>query len=316
MTDPIDTARVLVAGEALVDEVLAPDGSRVEAAPGGGPLNIAVTLARLGVPTDLLTSFGSDGYGERVAAHLERSGVRLYPGSRGRTRTSVARARLDHRHQATYDFDLHWDPPAAVPAPGCAAVHVGSLGTVVAPGAARVHELVRRANHEAIVVSYDPNVRPAVLDAVVDPWAAVRDLAAAATLVKLSDEDAAYLRPGSSEDAVLDELLRGDRTRLAVLTRGQHGLRLATREHRVVVPAVPVDVVDTVGAGDACMGGLLAALFLGGRLDEASLQRLEAADLEQVGAVASQVAALTCSRRGADPPARDDLPADAFAPRS
>jgi fructokinase len=309
------TARVLVAGEALVDEVLAADGRQVEAAPGGGPLNIAVTLARLGVPTDLLTSFGTDAYGDGIAAHLDGSGVHLFPGSRGRAPTSVAQARLDHRNQATYDFDLHWDPPAAEPPPECQAVHVGSLGTVVEPGATRMHALVRRAHAADVVVSYDPNVRPTVLGEVGDPWPDVRDLAGAAALVKLSDEDAAYLRPGVSEDRVLDDLLRGAHTLLAVLTRGQQGLRLATREHRVDVPAVPVDVVDTVGAGDACMGGLLAALFLGARLDLASLQRLESADLEQVGAVAARVAALTCSRRGADPPVRDELPADAFAPR-
>ncbi|MGH3355938.1 MAG: PfkB family carbohydrate kinase, partial [Nocardioidaceae bacterium] len=97
-----------------------------------------------------------------------------------------------------------------------------------------------------------------------------------------------------------------------VVTRGEQGIRLATPADRVDVPAPTVDVVDTVGAGDACMAALLAALLMRGQLDASSLRSLVPRDLRQIGAVAATVAALTCSRRGADPPWLSDLDSDAF----
>ena len=299
---PPSTGSVLVAGESLVDVVIGPDGQTIESAPGGAPLNIAVGLARLGVPTALLTTIGADEYGERVARHVHDSGVALHEGAHDSGSTSVARALLDEQHHATYEFALSWDPPEAVLPADCAAVHIGSLGTVIAPGDARMADLAARARAAGVVVSYDPNVRPAVLGGVADPWSDVRRIAAGAAVVKLSDQDGAYLQPGRSLDDLLDALLRGEHTQLAAITRGEHGLLLATESHRVHVPAPKVDVVDTVGAGDACMAGLLAALHQRGQLDRSSLRRLDAADLDAIGAMAARVAALTCARRGANPP--------------
>ncbi|HWL98830.1 MAG TPA: PfkB family carbohydrate kinase [Nocardioidaceae bacterium] len=299
---PPSTGSVLVAGESLVDVVIGPDGQTIESAPGGAPLNIAVGLARLGVPTALLTTIGADDYGERVARHVHDSGVALHEGVHDSGSTSVARALLDEQRHATYEFALSWDPPEAVLPANCAAVHIGSLGTVIAPGDARMADLAARARAAGVVVSYDPNVRPAVLGDVADPWSDVRRIAAGAAVVKLSDQDGEYLQPGRSLDDLLDALLRGEHTQLAAITRGEHGLLLATEDHRLHVPAPKVDVVDTVGAGDACMAGLLAALHQRGQLDRSSLRRLDAADLDAIGAMAARVAALTCARRGANPP--------------
>jgi fructokinase len=293
---------VLVAGESLVDVVIGPDGTTIEERPGGAPLNIAVGLARLDVPTHLLTSFGSDDRGDLVAAHLRDSRVVLHPGSRGPAPTSVARALLDARNHATYEFDLSWDPPEPALPAGCIAVHVGSLGTVTPPGDAVLRGLAAHARAAGLVVSYDPNVRPAALSDAADPWRDVRRYAAGAAVVKLSDQDAEHLQPGRPLDDLLDDLLRGEHTLLAVVTRGEHGLRLATAHHRVDVHAAPADVVDTVGAGDACMAGLLAALRARHRLTGPALRDLSHEDLEMVGEFAAEVAALTCARRGANPP--------------
>ena len=308
---PPSPGSVLVAGESLVDVVIGPDGQTIETAPGGAPLNIAVGLARLGVPTELLTTIGADEYGKQVTRHVRESGVALHDGVHGSGSTSVARALLDAQHHATYEFALSWDPPEAVLPADCAAVHIGSLGTVVAPGDARMADLAARARAAGIVVSYDPNVRPAVLGEVADPWADVRRIAAGAAVVKLSDQDGEYLRPDRSLDDLLDTLLRGEHTLLTAITRGEHGLLLATEAHRVHVPAPKVDVVDTVGAGDACMAGLLAALHQRGQLDLSSLRRLDGADLAAIGAMAARVAALTCTRRGANPPWLRELDAGA-----
>ena len=184
---------------------------------------------------------------------------------------------------------------------------VGSLGTVVPPGDATVWDLVGRAHAAGVPATYDPNVRPTVSTDPVAAWAGVRRWATAADVVKVSDADAAYLRPGLGGDDMLDAILGGGRTALAVLTQGADGTTLATSAQPGARAGAPVDVVDTVGAGDSFMSGLIAALLDRDLLAAARLPLLSETELREVGAWSATVAALTCSRRGADPPHRGDL---------
>ncbi|HET8717786.1 MAG TPA: PfkB family carbohydrate kinase [Nocardioidaceae bacterium] len=307
---------VLVVGESLVDVVVAPDGRRAEHV-GGSPMNVAVGLARLDVPTVLLTRLGDDARGTRVAEHVGASGVLLAGSSvRSGTATSTATATLDENRAATYDFDLHWDlEPAdlqAVPAlADLRALHVGSLGTVLPPGRDLVADLVRRATDEELFVSYDPNVRPTFLSDREQAWRDVRALASGARLVKLSDEDALLLQPQRPADETAACLLDGSATELVLLTRGDQGASAFGDGLRLDLPAPPVQLVDTVGAGDSFMAATLAAL------DDWDLLapgegRLAALTDEHVATVLSgalRAAALTCSRAGANPPRRSELPA-------
>src|SRR4051794_17624270 len=151
----------LVVGESLVDVVVPAEGPRHEAV-GGSPLNVAVGLARLDVPTSLLTRVGDDDFGRLVQQHVRESGVWLHEGSMvagGVTSTSTAH--LDGGGAATYDFDLVWDLPAQELPEDLLGVHVGSIGAVLEPGRASVADLVRRAVDSDVFVSYDPNIRPA-----------------------------------------------------------------------------------------------------------------------------------------------------------
>lgn len=293
----------VVAGEALVDIVVLTDGDRYET-PGGSPANVAVGLARLGVPTLLLTRLGDDRRGQDVAAHLRASGVVLAETSAaaGGT-TSTATARLGSDGAATYDFDLSWDLPSQR-LPDALGLHVGSLGTLLEPGREAVLDLVRQAAERGVFVSYDPNVRPALVDDPADLWPAVRDLASMCTLVKASDEDLTALRPGESVQAVAEKLLRGDRTELVLVTLGARGARAHHRRGTVDVAAPKVTVADTVGAGDAFTAGALAALTHRG----AGLESLTLEQLRSLLVDAMAVAAVTCSRRGANPPTRRELP--------
>lgn len=291
---------VLVVGESLVDVIRSSEGNAVETRPGGAPLNVAVGLARLGVPTSLHTAYGQDAHGDLVHRHLTDSGVRVVTDRTGEP-TSVADALLDAAGAAAYRFDLAWDPPPVTLPDGLGALHVGSLGTVLEPGAAVVRDAVDRAAMAGILVTYDPNVRPATSPDGERAWRGVREWAAAAHVVKLSDDDAAHLRPGASPEDVVDDLLAGERTDLVVVTSGR-GASLATARHRVEVTAPSVDVVDTVGAGDSFMSALVAALA-GSRPAELSREALQ-----RIGDFACTAAAITCSRQGADPPALVDLP--------
>lgn len=291
-----------MAGEALVD-IVRPASGEEEHAPGGSPLNVAVGLARLGIETLLVTELGDDENGRLVKQHVLGSGVRLHPGAVSAHRTtSTATAHLNEQGSATYDFDLHWTlPPVDLP-PDLTALHVGSLGAALRPGRTSVLELAGRACERDVLVSYDPNARPALTPDPEQAWRDVRELAALADLVKMSDEDLRFLQPGMTASEAATMLL-GQGTRLVVVTHGEGEAVATTPTASVEVPAGRVGVVDTVGAGDSFMAALVAVVIEHG-LEELDEQRLTA-----YLTAAHQVGQVTVSRRGADPPWRAELPA-------
>ena len=304
------SAPFLVVGESLVDVVLPADGGPAHDAVGGSCLNVAVGLARLDVPTTLVTRLGDDAFGRMCAEHVQASGVVLADGSvvPGGT-TSSSTAHLDEHHAATYTFEMVWDLPART-LPEAAGVHVGSLGTVLRPGRDAVADLVAQAQAADVFVSYDPNVRPAFLDDVETTWADVLALAARARLVKLSDEDLRLLRPDQRDEDVCRQLLAAGATELVVLTRGAKGASAYAEGASLDVAAPATDLVDSVGAGDSFMAAMIALLSDWGVVSggEGSLAALDDSRIELLLRGATAAAAVTCSRRGANPPTRRDLP--------
>lgn len=282
--------RVLVVGEALVDIV---DG---DVLPGGSPLNVAVGVQRLGIPATLHSSFGADAHGVAIAQHLERSGVTVTPGTVGDRDTSVAVATIAGDGSASYSFSIAWDPGPFDTA-GYALVHTGSIGAALEPGASEVEAVLRDAD---CLVSFDPNVRPALMgdhDAAV---ARVERFVALSDIVKASDEDIAWLYPDAGVAAVL-ERWRSRGPRLVVVTRGGEGADALGDAGPVHVPAFTTTVSDTIGAGDSFMSGLLAAVLQNG-FD----------DVRGAVTYAARCAGITVSRPGADPPTADEVSATAL----
>ena len=154
----------VVVGEALVDLVGQRGGRTLAAHPGGSPANVALGLARLGVPVLLKTRLGRDAFGDMVRAHLEASGVQVDAGADGDAKTTLAIAMLA-AGIASYDFRIDWDIEALAPLPvETRCLHTGSLATVLAPGSEHVIDLVEREHERGrVTISYDPNVRPALL---------------------------------------------------------------------------------------------------------------------------------------------------------
>lgn len=289
--------RITVAGEALVDIV---HDEAAREIPGGSPANVALGLGRLGAPVEFATWLADDARGHQIAGHLEASGVELVPGVFGATRTSAASVRLAPDGQPTYAFSIEWDLPHLPHTPRW--LHIGSIGAFLQPGAGRVRQLVRRTAAAGGIVSFDPNIRPALLGDAATERAWFELLAADATVLKLSDEDAAWLYPGDSADAVLDRLLELGAT-LAVVTTGAAGATLATTRARVAVPSDRVDVVDTVGAGDTYMATLIWQL----QDTIVTIDALDSSALTRLGQVSASAAAITVGRRGADLPTVDDV---------
>lgn len=316
---------IVVAGEALLDlvpeppQVAAdsrPTGTlRYRAHPGGSPANTAVAIARLGTPVSLLARLSGDGPGRDIRAHLQRNGVDLRFAVPAAEPTSLAFVDLRSDAAAEYTFyvastaDWQWrseEMPPRLPE-DATALHVGSLAVALPPGGAVLEQLVRRETGRR-VVSLDPNVRPALVAGQPGYRDRLAALVALSDLVKVSVEDLAWLRPGEPPEEVAPGWC-GDGARLVVVTRGAQGVTGWTAGGSVHRPAEPVRLVDTVGAGDSFMGGLLDWLHRNDRLRPGGLGFLSRAELDEALAFAARVAAVTCSRPGADPPFAAELDA-------
>jgi fructokinase len=297
-------SRVLVIGESLIDVVDRGDGSLPVRHVGGSPLNVAFGLARLGLDTVFATEFGADADGAAITAHLEAAGVRIEQTGDGAARTSTAIARVGSDGSATYDFDLEWNfsrPPRAIEAD---VVHIGSIGALRLPGAERAVEQLEALPPD-VLVTFDPNIRPAVIPPRERTRRLVERYASRAGIVKLSDEDAAWLYPTEHDDAAHLLLERG--ARIVAVTRGAGGSTVYSAEASVTVPAQSTNAVDTIGAGDAYMSGLIAAVLTGIGPARVADGDFGAADLADIGRVAAVSAGVTVSRAGAMPPTAAEL---------
>src|SRR4051794_12401013 len=298
---------IVVVGESLVDVVDDPDKPRETV--GGSPLNVATTLAGLDVPTMLITEVGHDERGRRILDRVHDSGAELIAAPSVTGRTATATVSLVGG-EASYDFDIGWSLPHQE-LPQCDALHVGSLGTVLEPGRDSVLDLVDQAWARDVFVSYDPNVRAPLVGDPVQAWRDVEALAGRAHLVKLSDQDVDVLHPGADAADIARSLLEGDRTELVLLTLGKAGAVALAGDLVVQVPALEIDVVDTVGAGDAFMAATLAVLLEDSAFDHYGAGvPADRSRLERILHAAIEVAGITCSRPGAASPTRPELRPD------
>ena len=302
----------VVVGEALIDLVGQRGGRTLAAHPGGSPANVALGLARLGVPVTLKTRLGRDAFGEMISAHLEASGVLVDGGPEGGVSTSLAIATLA-AGIASYDFRIDWDVGALAPLPiEARCLHTGSLATVLPPGKASVVDLVEREHKRGrVTVSYDPNVRPALLGDAARARPDIERLVALSDVVKASDEDLRWLYPDRPDEDVAQAWLASGPA-LVVVTRGGAGVYAVSAGLELHRRAVPIELVDTVGAGDSFTSGLLDGLHRADLIGGARRDALAAIDEATLGSVvdaAALIAAITCSRPGADPPTRAEVDA-------
>ena len=302
---------IAVAGEALID-LVASDGV-LRPFPGGGPFNTAVSLGRLGVPVGFLGRLSSDRFGELLYGRLADSGVDLRYVLRGPAPTPLA---VVHTTDGEAEFSFYLDgtsyadvTAADLPAlgPDVEALHVGTLALGTDPPASALETLIEQSRSSRLVV-VDPNVRPAVVgDRDVyrrrfERWART------AHVIKLSAADADWLYPGEALEGVADRLLELG-TRLVAVTLGADGALGCSRVGRARVRAPRVEVVDTVGAGDAFGAAFLRALRVAGRLGIDAVGELGDAELEEALTFAAAVGALQCARAGAVPPSLAEVEA-------
>lgn len=263
---------------------------------GGGPYNTAVALGRLGAPAIFCSRISTDRFGDALLAGVHAAGVDTSLVVRGPEPTTLAVAALAADGSAGYSFyaegtaDRLFELPPPLPA-GVRAVAFGTCSLVLEPGASAYEALLRRESSRGLLTLLDPNVRPGLIP---DPDAYRRRFASwlpQVSVLKLSEEDARWL--GGVPQGPL----------AVVITRGAAGLTVRTRDGvEVSVPAAPVDVVDTIGAGDTVNAALLHGLTAHGALAPEALATLGADGWREVLGFAARAAAVTCSRTGAEPP--------------
>ena len=304
-----DRGVIVVCGEALIDMVVGDHGTRRQA-PGGGPFNTARALARLRVPTAFLGHFSEDQLGRLLADRLASDGASLALASFGPEPTTIAVANIGKDGLAEYEFVIEGTSapnltreriPSELPAE-VNALHLGTLGLVLQPMASSLTELVQRENGSRLVM-LDPNIRPVLAT---DPQyrARLHSLIPQSTIVKASAEDLAWLYPEIDYRAAAERILDAG-VRLVLVTLGAEGAYGATRNSHLSVSAPTIQVVDTIGAGDAFGAAALAWLFDRDALDpELSLTAKDVESLLQFSCLA---ASLTCTRSGAEPPLRSEM---------
>ncbi len=305
---------ILCHGEMLIDFIPteARDGSHAyRPAVGGSPGNVALTLARLGVPVGFVGGLSTDFFGDQIAAMLKSNGVAMDYVARLDRPTMLAFVNLDGEEPryAFYDSEAaarHWrlEDMKRIE-PKVSTLHFGSLSLIRLPAANAFAELMRREAGQRII-SFDPNIRAGLVDDEAGYRARLTTFFAQAHVIKLSGADLEWIAPGK-DIADLAAKWLAEEARIVLFTRGGEGATIFARNGEVTRKARKVKVVDTVGAGDSAMGGLLAALADLKALDCEALLHLTEPQLAEVLDFALAVAAITCSRVGADPPTRAEL---------
>jgi fructokinase len=330
--DDLAQVKVLVLGECLVDLAPAslaapvaantPPGAKdFVAMPGGGPANVAVGLARLQVPCAFAGRFARGGFGPWLHQNLVDNGLDLSFSVPADEAATIALVTLDSHGRATYTFygettaDWQWAaselPDLASPglnSPAIGAVHTGSLALALAPGAGVIASWLTDLRQEGrVVISFDPNVRPAFVGDISRYRDHVTQVVRSSHIVKASTEDVEVMYPGTAPRAVAEGWLALG-VPLVVITEGSDG---ATAYHQnggsSHCSPPPVEVADTIGAGDAFTSALLAYLSEHGLLSPGAITKMTEAQLGSSITRAVAASALTCTRLGADPPSRLEL---------
>ncbi|MGB9857586.1 MAG: carbohydrate kinase family protein [Dictyoglomaceae bacterium] len=306
---------ILICGEALIDFTpvkLGKENGYVPH-PGGSPYNVAITLGRLKAYVSFLGKISEDVFGEILVSFLKENNVDLRYLLRGKEPTTLAFVIIGPDNEPHFVFygDNSADSslkveelPSSFPS-DVTLIHFGSISLVREPTASTLEKLMEREKGR-VLISLDPNVRPILIS---DKERYIKKLEkwiSWTNLVKVSKVDLGWLYPGKSLKEIAENWLSLG-PELVVITMGAQGSKAFSKEGFVEVPALKVNVVDTVGAGDSFMGGLLYWFWRSGKLNIRDFKKLSLKDIEDGLKFASKVAGLTCTRAGANPPYLEEL---------
>jgi fructokinase len=310
-------AGVTVIGEAIVDLLPAGPPRTFQAVPGGSPYNVAIGLARLGHQATLMARLADTAFGHILRDHAQAEGIDLHAAPSAAEPATLAVVSLDAQARASYDFylegtaDWQWTAQETGAAPTRTAVlHFGSIASWTPPGDARILELAGQMRSRGdVLVTYDPNVRPRLLADPQHGRQVAERAIGLAHLAKASSDDIAWLYPGLAPADVARRWLELGPTMVIITSSADGAYAYTAQGWSVRRPALDVDVIDTVGAGDSFTAGLIGSLLSRGQHAPADLTRCPADQLSGALDDAILVASLNCERRGNDPPTAADVAA-------
>jgi fructokinase len=297
---------IWVCGEVLIDLIPDASGERTPHV-GGGPANTAKALARLGHDVQFIDGISSDKYGQMSERELLDDEVKLELALKSDKPTCLAIITLNEHGgasyqfeidgTATFDFSAEWLPDPSRYKPQV--LHIGTLVTVIQPGADVLFDWALQVAEFAPIV-FDPNVRSVVMSDHEKYVEAVERWVSISSVIKVSDDDMAWLYPDQSYETVAKRWIDAGAA-LVVVTCGASGLVGFTADGSVEVPGVKVEVADTVGAGDT-VGAIIVEAMI-----EKGILNLSGDVLKSVLHRAAVAAGITCSRKGAQPPYKHEL---------
>jgi fructokinase len=296
---------IAVTGEALIDLVADSDGF-FAARPGGGPFNTARTIGRLGLSPAFLGRLSADRFGRLLGATLAADGVTTAVPGLADAPTTLAVVDIDPAGSPRYRFYTAGTSAPALEYPalsgalprGVTALYAGGLALAMEPIATSIERLIASDLPPGALLMIDPNCRPEVITDREAYLARLARILSRADVAKVSAEDLDYLAPGTPAPAAAAALL-GQGPALVLLTDGPRPARAFLPDEVVSAEVPAVTVADTVGAGDA-FGGAFLAWWAGSGLARSGLHR--PGPVREALQAAAEVASLTCTRLGAEPP--------------
>jgi fructokinase len=314
-----DAAMVTCIGESLIDFV--PEGSLENSSglpiwkpvAGGSPFNCAIAAARLAAEVQFMGTVSTDMFGDHIMERLRSENVDVSLVKRVDLPSTLAFVKREANGAASYAFfaengadrafTLDMAPPR-LPAGGL--LQFGSISLVADPAGRSILKLVSRERNRR-VVAFDPNIRPKVVTDEAAYRARLDEALEASSIFKTSDEDLEYMYPDRQPEKAVDLAMQKG-VRIVIVTHGEKGTETYFDGRRTATEAVPVQVADTIGAGDSFHAAVLVWLNERGVTEPEHLDFLTIQDIREALLFATKVAAITCSRTGADPPRRHELP--------
>jgi fructokinase len=308
---------ILACGEALIDFISQKDkGGNIlyEPCPGGSPFNTAVAIGRIGVPVGFMGRLSSDMFGDLLMDYISRNKIDSSFVFRSDEPSTLSFVKKKDDNTSEYAFyargSATWnmvknDIPSGL-SQNIKCFQFGSISMTMQPFADTIEDFITREK-DNIVISFDPNIRPGMIDSHEEYLKKFQQWGRCCTIIKMSDEDLEWLYPGYSISDGLEKILSLGPA-LAVITCGEKGAVARNNNIEIAVPIHELPMVDTVGAGDTFHGALLAWFYRQGLMDRKQLYQLPNDKLREALQYAIIAAAINCSRRGADPPWMDQMP--------
>jgi fructokinase len=303
--------QVAVIGEGVIDRFF--DAAVSRDVIGGSPLNTAVALRRAGVDATWWAKISNTAEGTAILGYAQNNGVAGEGAEILDAPAAIVGIHLNAEGVPSYDFaldnaaDWQWQPEDFVGLASYSAVQVGSLTSVIEPGAGNIYKALQnlRTTAHRPLISYDPNIRPKAADSA-ESAARIRGyvqkLLSVADIVKVSDEDLEWIDANQESAETARQWSQTPSIQIVVMTRGANGAAAFVNGKLVAeVPGVKVEVIDTVGAGDTFMAWLLMQILETGRVPE------DPTELTSILSLSAKAAAVTCSRAGCNPPLRDEV---------